>query len=304
MTRQHLTSEESAVNSVIRPSSFQYAPPPLSAQPLIQQLFERIDVKPPYFALSNLQLLGSQLLAEATAEAPAYGEQGVMTAAELGRHAAISGLCHIALCQTDDARRYYLAKKALCSYYPVQAAYGTPVTFKTTVRDQTKRDAQVAIVATALGHRVAEFTIDYAILTEKTFGRLFKSKARPAAHDSTPYSQLLSETFERGDDWAEQVIPAIPERFCAGHFEGYPALPVAVLMGQLAYLAGQLVDTARGTFQVVKGEVEAFDLCWAGEAVSFRAQRLSSEGSRQHYHCSAQVGAREMARMQLELAVC
>jgi hypothetical protein len=291
------------VNSVIRPSLFQYNPPGIPARSLVQELFERIDVKPPYFALSNLQLVGEHLLAVATAEAPAYGEQGPMTAAELGRHAAISGLCHIALCQSDNERRYYLAKKALCRYYPVLAAYGTPVTFKTTVADQTKRDAQVIIAATVLGQAVADFTIDYTILTDKTFTRLFKSKARPVVYRGTPYTQLLTDVYERGDDWAEQVISSIPEYGCAGHFDGYPALPVAVLMGQLSYLAGQLVDTESGAFRVVKGQVEAFDLCWAGEAVSFRARRLTTEGDRQHYHCSAHVGEREMARMQLELSV-
>src|SRR5690606_19506558 len=52
----------------------------------------RICVRPPYFALKDLQIEGLDLHATATAESPAFGEVGPMPAAELGRHAAILGL--------------------------------------------------------------------------------------------------------------------------------------------------------------------------------------------------------------------
>src|SRR5690606_13790459 len=79
------------------------APPDLRA---------RICVRPPYFALTDLALAGLDLHATALAESPAGLEVGPMPAAELGRHAAIVGLSLAACSQADDARRYYLARRA------------------------------------------------------------------------------------------------------------------------------------------------------------------------------------------------
>ncbi|HEX7022408.1 MAG TPA: hypothetical protein VF171_06085 [Trueperaceae bacterium] len=265
----------------------------------IPQVLDRICVRPPYFALTDLTLEGCSFAATAMAEAPAFLERGPMTAAEVGRHAAIAGLCHAALSQADHKRRYYLAQRAECRYTPNAAPYGTPVRLQTEVRSLTKRQAQVAVRATAAGQDFATLDIDYTILTEPTFERLFAHRARPARLATNPYRQLLQTDYQQSGEQAEQVIAHVPAAACSGHFDDYPALPVAVLMGQLSYLAGQIIADKPRPFRVLKGLVDASDLCWSGESARFRVVRTTTQARVRAFDCEAYAGERKVGSMKL-----
>lgn len=267
------------------------------------QLLPRIGVRPPYFALSDVSLEGLQLHATAVAESPSFLEAGPMPAAELGRHAAIVGLSLAAMQQEDDKRRYYLARRAECRYTENRAPYGTPVRFCGAVLDLDKRKSRAAITAEAGGAPLASFEVDYTILTEPAFERLFRVNAKPTPLSASPYGSLLTQLWHGTADCVEQVVEELPVSACSGHFDGYPALPVAVLMGQLSYLAGRLHDEP---YRVVRGEVEASDLVWAGERASFRAARAGTGGhpdaeTARRYRCEAWAGDRKVAAMTLWL---
>lgn len=233
-------------------------------------LAPRIGVQPPYVALDDMTLAGLEFRAHARAESPAGLERGPMPAAELGRHAAITGLCHAAAEQDDDRRRYYLARKAACRYEPNPAPYGAPVRFTSRVSELTKRACTVVVRAETEAGPLATFEIDYTILTDAAFRRLFRQRERPTPSVPTPYDRLLSTDALVDEEVAEQHLGEIPVSACAGHFDRYPALPVAVLMGQLSYLAGRLMPRP---YRVTRGDVEAEDLAWAGEPVTFRVRR-------------------------------
>ena len=270
------------------------------------ELLARIGVRPPYFALYDLTVEGLELHATAEAESPAYLELGPMPAAELGRHAAIAGLCHAAAGQSDERRRYFLAKRAECRYLPNPAPYGTPVRFTSRIVDLDKRACRAAVTAEAAGAPLAAFELDYTILTESAFQRLFRSRARPTPDVPSPYGTLLVEGWEGAADRAEQVVDEVPASACVGHFDGYPALPVAVLMGQLSYLAGRLHGGSRRPYRVVRGEVAASDLAWAGERATFRAWRDGEGGAplvdgTPRYRCEALAGDRRVGGMTLWL---
>ncbi len=264
----------------------------------------RIGVRPPYFALSDLSNEGLELHATASAESPANGEVGPMPAAELGRHAAIVGLSAGAMSQSDDRRRYYLARRAECRYVPNSAPHGAPVRFVGRPVDLDKRSLKSHVTATVGGARLAEFTIDYTVLTESAFERLFRVNAKPTPAVPSPYGSLLQAGWTGTSSHVEQVVERVPVSACAGHFEGHPALPVAVLMGQLSYLAGRLHDA--GSFRVVRGEVEASDLAWAGERVVFGAARQGFGGHQDapkaaRYRCEARAEGRPVGAMTLWL---
>lgn len=266
-------------------------------------LLTRICVRPPYFALTDLSLAGLELHATARAESPAYSELGVMPAAELGRHAAIVGLTLAATQQTDDDRRYYLARRAECSYATNPAPYGAAVRFVGRLRSLDKRSATASVTATAGGALVAAFEVDYTILTQSAFERLFRTRRQNTPFGHSPYGALLTTSWSGTSDLAEQVVDALPVSACVGHFDGYPALPVAVLMGQLSYLAGRLHAQP---YRVVRGDVNASDLIWAGERAVFRVQRDGVGGhpdapTAQRYRCEAVAGDRTVAGMTLWL---
>ena len=267
----------------------------------LRDLPARICVRPPYFALRGLELEGRHLAAHATAEAPAFLERGPMTAAELGRHAAITGLCHAAALQDDDRRRYYLARHAECRYVTNRQPYGAPVRLRSEMVELTKRGARAAVEVTAGGDPLAEFEVDYTILTEAAFERLFRHHGRLTPTAPSPYGDVLERAYRRDGPVVEQVIDAIPAGACVGHFDGFPALPVAVLMGQLSYLAGQLFGDGAAPFRVVRGSVDASDLAWAGESVRFRVLHVGTDDGAERYQCEAFAEERRVGSMVLWL---
>lgn len=266
-------------------------------------LLSRICVRPPYFTLQDVTVEGLELRATTVAESPAVLEVGPMPAAELGRHAAIVGLSLAALSQADDARRYYLARRAECRYVPNPAPYGEPVRFVGRMLNLDKRAAKAAVTAAAAGAPLASFEIDYTVLTESAFERLFRTRGKYTPVAPSPYGRLLATDWQGTPDYGEQVVDEVPVSACVGHFEGYPALPVAVVMGQLSYLAGCLHGRP---YRVVRGEVEATDLVWAGERAVFKAARAGVGGHPDAeradcYRCQASAGDRVVGNMTLWL---
>ena len=235
-----------------------------------EALLKRICVSKPYYALVNPTGVGSTFYASATADLPLEAEVGPMSSAEISRHAAISGLCAAALAQNDDDRRFYLAQRAEYRGVANGAAYGSPVTFAATLQSLSKRGARAQIVVQAGAKPLAKLVVDYTILTEYAFSRLFRTHYRPTTPQAVMDNSLSGRAQSSGDRSVYDV-PALPETVCAGHFADYPALPVALLMGQLGKVAWPLLDSAR--WRGVWASVNATDLCWAGERVRFEATR-------------------------------
>ncbi|ADI15731.1 hypothetical protein [Truepera radiovictrix] len=232
-------------------------------------LLTRICVSRPYFALDKLRAHEGRFYATAAADLPLGREVGPMSSAEISRHAAIAGLCGAALAQGDDDRRFYLAQRAEFYALPSAAPYGTPVSFCAQLEDLNKRSARSSITASVGDEPLARLEVSYTILTEYAFRRLFRHRARATAPRARMCAALpgrLSVT-----DTASYEVPAVPEAACAGHFASYPALPVALLVGQLGDTASHLLAT--GAFRGVRASVVASDLCWAGEAARFEVRR-------------------------------
>ena len=212
----------------------------ISKEDKASSILRRICVQPPYFNLKNLYLEGRCLSASATAEMHIPFEVGPMTATELGRHAAINGSSLLALLQKDDQKRYYLANHAEYHSERQDALFGTPIKFQSRIIDSSKRQAKVSNKATVNGRSFAELIVSYSILTESAFQRLFSAYQQAALSTANPYTKLIQESFKKTNHLAEQRF-VVPASACVGHFKNYPALPIAILVGQLSYLAGQIL---------------------------------------------------------------
>lgn len=234
-------------------------------------LLGRICVSRPYFALENLRAHEDYFYASARADLPMGREVGPMSSAEISRHAAIAGLCGAALAQKDDDRRFYLAQRAEFYGLPNGAPYGVPVAFAARLESLSKRGARSSISVTAEGEPLAQLEVAYTILTEYAFKRLFRHRFRTTL-PQTQMSSTLPGRRHVTPDRAVHAVAAVPEVACAGHFADHPALPVALLVGQLGDTAASLLET--DTFRGVRASVSATDLCWAGEAVQFEARPL------------------------------
>ncbi|MFT7649120.1 MAG: hypothetical protein ACI8Y4_003877 [Candidatus Poriferisodalaceae bacterium] len=77
------------------------------------QVFDRISVRPPYFALDQFEELAPGLVrATVPGAAPVFPEAGAVAAAQVALHLAILGSCAAALSRDDNKRHHYLAVEA------------------------------------------------------------------------------------------------------------------------------------------------------------------------------------------------
>lgn len=263
----------------------------------VGDLLHRICVRPPYFALTDLQSDGQTFSATAVAESPVTNEVGPMQASEISRHAAICGLCAVALTFSDGDRRYYLAQDAVYRGFANAAPYGTAAAFRASVVEQNRRQATAEIKVTAGGNPLAQLRVTYTILSEPSFRRLFRSKYSPdfvgLQRDRMP--DPPAGEFSRSGNTSVLTLEAVPEEACAGHFEHYPAMPVAVLMGQLGLVAGRRHG---GPYRVQSATMTASDFCWAGESARFEVTPLAGAGM---YACRAVATDAVVSEMTLEL---
>jgi hypothetical protein len=245
----------------------------LTARPVSQNtLLARICVRPPYFALQDTHLKGDLFVAEAKAELPQGLALGPMRPGDLSRHGAIAGLCALAVQQKDDERRYYLATDATFTGYPSQAPYGSSLRFEAEATELGKRNARAFVTVYAYQERVATLEVEYSILSTLLFERL-------NAHRQQPTSQAALEPLMVKDiEWRGNTgvyrVPALPVGMCAGHFDNFPAAPVALLMDQLAQIAERFVD--RPSY-IASGQVSATRLCWAGDEVTLSMTKVGGD---------------------------
>lgn len=235
--------------------------------------------------------------AQARAEFEAGREIGPMRGSEVSRHGAIAGLCAAAAQQRDDKRRFYLAQQASYTGFLNHAPYGSPVTFQARVLELDKRHATSRIVATAGGETVAELRVRYTILSEAAFGRLFLGWRR-----DTPKGQSMQAlprgAIQRQGKVIRRCIERVPVESCSGHFDSYPALPVALLIDQLAGLGGEYMDSP---YLGVSAKVHANDLCWADEQVIFEQLEESQQRGIYTFQGRVYANQREVCQAVMQL---
>lgn len=271
---------------------------PVKSQNLLSKILNRIAVQPPYFILENLSFEGNYLSASVKAETKLTLETNPMTGIEIGRHSAILGTALLALLQKDNQRRYYLANKAESNAQKNSIPFGAPVQFQAKKVELTKKHAKVFVSSTAYDQHLANLTISYTILTEHLFQRLFHFYKQETPVVISPYKKVLKESFEYGDDWAELNL-VISKSACTGHFQNYPVIPVAKLMGQLSYMAGQVFGKP---YWYKRGIVEANNLCWAGQKVHFRVDLIEHSGNTAVFNCHASVENEIVGKMSVWLS--
>ena len=278
-----------------------FSEPTVPVDARLPELLGRICVRPPYFALEELECTGSTLTAVARAEMRIGGERGPMTGAELGRHAAIAGLCGAAMRQEDDRRRYYLAQRAECRYYRSDAPFGSEVALRAQLVHLDKRQARSWVTVRCQGQPLADLDISYTILTEPAFARLFAARRQGTAAAAAGFEPLLHGDLRRDARSAEFEVGSVPVEACSGHFDDFPVLPVAVLMGKLSELAGVVLGAPAVPYRVSRGSVSARDLCWAGDPVTFGVDLRDMIGSEAHFSCTAESEGRTVGSMKLVL---
>jgi len=240
----------------------------------------RICVSPPYYALEDLTYDGN-LQARVNASQPQTSEVGPMRASEISRHAAIAGLVCAAMNRESSERHYYLATNAHYRGFKNDAPYGSDVRLEANA-SHSKRYAKASVELRA-GTPLARLDVTYSVLKARLFDKLFAARHRDTP-SVTSLAPLPHGELSGGTDRLERRLKVLPDECCAGHFENYPALPVALLVAEVSRLSELVLDT--DTF-IHEAKVRADKLCWAGDPITFRVERRGSEGRLHHFYGEA-----------------
>jgi hypothetical protein len=201
--------------------------------------------------------------------------------AEVGRHLAILGSCLVAQHNPVRTKHYYLAFDALLERVTENDSllFGLPA--DTLCIGQAELDlvgpksSRVrARLLAPQGQLLYTVTVSYKVLRADLFEKIFRNQYQAVAptYLANPYAQPLARQQYQitPDGVTARMGPIRPEQ-CVGHFYQYPALPVAILSGALADLAGFHLRHLCGNREIRYAnrstDVKASRLAFAGEEV-------------------------------------
>jgi hypothetical protein len=268
--------------------------------PIVRRdLFPRMCVRDPYFALEELCTLGAGIVsARVPVEQPLGDEAGPIAAAEAGRHLAILGVCAASRANPERGRFYYLAHRAR-----LRREHGWPNALPPLFADARaalldKRTAQAqAFLRGVDGAAIFRLDVDYHVISARVFERLYadrrvdmrrEPRASPpggcaaAFPRTTPYGrgpQLDAVEITSDATRLRASMGTIRPEDCKGHFPLYPALPIATLMHALSTACGSLYTRRYSCvprYAVVDSQVEARELVFSGDSVTVEAEVVGS----------------------------
>lgn len=274
----------------------------------ILDICRRIAVERPYFAFSKLFTgENGEILGEVQREHPLGYECSPLGAAEIGRHLAILGSC-AAAAESDDTRRFYLATRAEYQRIKItQHDLPKHTKFLATARvEQSSARTLSAKMTMQIGNDIpfVSLYVEYRILSEPLFQRLFAhlAVAEKDTGNESPYTNPIPLS------WSEPTHTTIvaqngglPPHNCAGHFRGYPAWPVAIIVACMLRTVEKLLQhVLQSPVQWLMDNctVEAFELVAAATPVTFSTTYLGAMAESQHkFICVASAGNEMCARV-------
>lgn len=242
---------------------------------------ELICVSKPYYALQDVEYLGTgKVRAKVVVENPHTGELTPISASEAGRHAAILGSLALALHNPESVKHYYLAAHAVLNrLHPV--ASSVPSTSTVIIEAEVlqldlaaKQGKVQTTLYTAAGLPLLSLEVSYHVFKKDLFAKLFRRYHQDdtPAKDQNPYTQntpLFDVTLTENQLTASLGI--IQTAQCLGHFDHYPALPVAILCNAMirhgGLHVGRLTFGEGISYAVRSAVLTANSLAFAGQEV-------------------------------------
>ena len=237
-------------------------------------IIENIAVRPPYLSLNNINFNGNcpQALFKCEIQHP-WEIQPICTS-EVGRHMAILGSLALSASNPCKEKHYYLANHAIVERLTSSDKSSYYFTGKVTQVDFNKRKGFVdSSLYNEFSEELYRVRVNYTVIHYNAFNRLFSENYQQTStkYKTNPYVEninFISTNFDNHRYTAN--LGRVKPFECLGHFENYPALPVARLANALINLAGKHFNTLRGVnskYIVMRAEITAKSLIYAGEDV-------------------------------------
>lgn len=288
------------------------------------ELYPRICVRDPYFALKDVTVMGQgELVARVPVQQDPDAEAGPISIAESGRHLAILGSCATATLAQKDGQHFYLACGARGQWLTQEPmARSTDLLWGLAQAELTGKRTATArtLLSLADGTPVFRLEVDYNVLSAAAFTRLFGEarvdmRREPRRDDGVqrtpeewaklrqnPYAKALALRDWRPDgEFLTASLGTVTPDMCKGHFALHPVMPVAIVASGMTRVATTLLrrlEAAPWARCVAKDvRLSADSLAYAGQQVTFGAQRRSHGGADHTFACWAAVGDRIVAQL-------
>jgi hypothetical protein len=281
------------------------------SDPAGDDLPSRICASAPYLSMTNHRVSQpGRFTGSVSPEHPMEGEAGPIAAAEAGRHLALAGALAAASLFSDSERRFYLARSGRLDRGSGAdlPATGEPLLAHAQAALVGPRVARIdARLETESGVVTHTLKVEHQILAVGVFERIFAAQRRVTPPvNASPYVRATPLLFEEAEAAGALARMSVAVGDCAGHFDGFPAVPVAVLMHALSRVAGRAFRSrgggCAGPYRVERGDIRADRLAFAGEELSLRARRLADDGGRARFDCTATRGAEPVGSMSVWLS--
>ena len=272
-------------------------------------LGENIMVKAPYNILFDIyEDVNGSVFAKVKNEFSLPGECGPINASEAGRHLAILG--SIALSNKTDSQNYYLAVEAKMKRETLSVSHEEILDLEAKVIFQDKRTGEVSgKIFDNNSNVLFSIIVKYQILSVPLFSKFFKSYLNTTKIESafSPYisrKKLTEITITKNEISATYGAVLVSD--CEGHFEDYPALPVAIICNLFGELGLNLFFhhfSKKFTQAIVTlASINAKRLVFSGEHLTFQGAKVYSKSDREMVISSkALVGDEVVADAEFEL---
>lgn len=273
---------------------------PASWSMAARDLYPLICVRDPYFAFQTFDVQSDIVTSTVAAEHPMLAEAGPIAAAEAGRHLAILGSCAAAMNNPTRARHYYLAREAYLERANSALVAPSLLTCNAEADFADKRTARANCAIFARDEKLFTLDVSYSVLSEALFTRFYGkhgSEVRNDVRDNVTPLQRVNpyrstnplEILESDDSKLRASLGVITKEMCAGHFPGYPCLPVAALMHCLSNAAGALFlqRTGERGYVVQIAEVAARELAFAGTSLQLEASYVGGHARGEKFNVRA-----------------
>ncbi|TAJ12659.1 hypothetical protein DMA11_11695 [Marinilabiliaceae bacterium JC017] len=261
-------------------------------QQVQDQLLKIIEVTEPYFALRDVKADNEVVTALVSQELDSKDETRGMSLAEAGRHLAILGSLAVANVNPKKEKHYYLASKATLERKDDNAYDDKEYKGKmTTLSFNRKKAIAQGHLSTLDGKIVYTIIVEYSVLTASLFERMFRLHKQETPKDlfNNPYTQGIDiYDLTTSSTYCSGSLGAIDKKVCVGHFDNYPALPVARISQALVSLAGYNYNANRGkvneTYCVKKVVMDAVSFVFADEVLNIDSTLITSDSATSDYY--------------------
>lgn len=150
---------------------------------------------------------------------------------------------------------------------------------------------------------VANVDVSYDKIADKLFKKFFNSHfqiTKDIGHN--PYTEVIEfEDVVMEENSLTAVIPKISNQYCAGHFDGCPAIPIAFSAYNITRYAGDLFYQKSGKKNYVISEANLIssNLPFPDDIINLNISYVGFENSSYRFLCSTKQNDKNVSSLEL-----